>query len=280
MFNLKKYGSRMIVTVVTIILLIIIGITANGRENITAIENIIGKIITPVQKLFYNTGQAVGNTFKSIEGIGNLKDENERLMNEIAKLKELNTQYEDIIMRTDFLKNEASLKKSSHFTFVSSQVSGKDAGNWFDRFIIDKGANQGINKGDPVIQAAEIDDDVVIEGLIGRVVEVGDNWAKVISIIDEGSNVSFKSIRTQNGGIIQGSIEGEASGYLFDSSSDIVEGDKLLTSGMGGVFIEGLYIGKIESVEKRDEELVQRIKVNSAIDFKNIYEVYVITGTK
>lgn len=270
----------MIVTAVTIILIIIIGITANGRDNITAIENIIGKIITPVQKLFYNTGQAVENTFESVENIGSLKEENETLKKEIAKLEELNTKYEDIIMRSDFLKNEANLKDNSKYTFISSQVIGKDPGNWFDRFIIDKGANDGVKKGDPVIQAIEIDEDVVIEGLIGRIIEVGDNWSKVISIIDEGSNVSFKSIRTQNGGIIQGSLEGEASGYLFDTKSDIVEGDKLLTSGLGGVFIDGLYIGEIKSIEKKDEELIQRIKIKPAIDFKNIYKVYIITGTK
>ena len=269
----------MIVTVVTIILIIIIGITANGRQNITAIENILGKIITPVQKFFYNTGQVIENTFQSVGDIGNLKDENERLKKEIIKLQEINIEYEDIIMRTDFLRNEANLKNNSKFIFVSSQVIGKDPGNWFDRFIIDKGVNHGIKKGDAVIQAVEIDNDIVIEGLIGKIIEVGDNWSKVISIIDEGSNVSFKAIRTQNGGIIQGSLEGEISGYLFDKNSDIVEGDKLLTSGLGGVFIEGLYIGDIKKVEKKDDELVQRIELNPAIDFRNIYRVYVITGT-
>lgn len=266
-------------TVVTIILIIIIGITANGRQNITAIENILGKIITPAQKFFYNTGQVIENTFQSVGNIGNLKDENEKLKKEIIKLQEVNIKYEDIIMRTDFLRNEAKLKNNSKFTLVSSQVIGKDPGNWFDRFIIDNGVNHGIKKGDAVIQAVEIDNDIVIEGLIGKVIEVGDNWSKVISIIDEGSNVSFKAIRTQNGGIIQGSLEGEVSGYLFDKNSDIVEGDKLLTSGLGGVFIEGLYIGDIKKVEKKDDELVQRIELNSAIDFGNIYRVYVITGT-
>ncbi len=280
MSKFKKYGSRMIVAGVTIILIIVIGLTANGRNKITAVENVIGKIITPIQKFFYNAGEVVVGTFKSVEDIGNLEEENKRLEEENARLIEMNRQYEDIIMREDFLKNEADLIKNTKYTFVASQIIGKDSDNWFDRVIIDKGAKDGIKKDDAVVQAVEIDEDIVIEGIIGRVVEVGDDWSKVISIIDGGSRLSFKVIRTQDGGIIRGSLEGEISGYFFDSEADVVNGDKLLTSGLGGVFIEGLYIGTIENVEKKADELIRRVKIKPAIDFNNVYKVYIITGIK
>ncbi|MTI48513.1 rod shape-determining protein MreC [Sporosalibacterium faouarense] len=280
MSKLKKYASRMIVTSVTIILIIIIGITANGRTKITFIENTVGKIITPVQKFFNNIGEGVSGTIESIGNLGNLKEENELLSKENSQLKELNRKYEDIIMRTDFLRDEAELKKQTDFVFVSAKVSGKDPGNWFDRFMIDKGTNDGIKKGDPVIQAVRIEENVVEEGLIGRISEVGDNWAKVMSIIDEGSSVSYKIIRTQDGGMLSGSLDGEMKGYLFDSEANVIDGDKLLTSGLGGIFVEGLYIGKIVKFEKKQEDLIESIYVEPVIDFKNIHNVYVVTGTK
>lgn len=114
------------------------------------------------------------------------------------------------------------------------------------------------------------------EGLVGRVSDVGDNWAKVISIIDENSDISYKIIRTQDGGILSGSVDGKLSGYLFDSDADIVKGDKLFTSGLGEGFVKDLYVGEVTEVEKDEKNLMKSILVDPAINFKKIYKVYII----
>jgi len=273
---LKKHKGRMVVALVTIILIIIIGVTAGGRENATVVESVLGKLLNPIQKLFYNGGESITTTFKSIGDISQLKTENTELKEEISKLQSQLRKYEDIISRSDYLRNEAILKDKTEFNLVDAQIIGKDPGNWFDRFIIDKGLKNGIKKNDAVIQGVVIDGDTIVEGLVGRVIEVGDDWAKVISIIDEGSNVSFNVIRTQDGGIVKGDFEGNLSGYLFDAKADIVKGDKLLTSGLGGVFVKDLYIGEISEVTKSSEDLLVNIKVDSAVNFNKLQDVFVI----
>ena len=274
----KKIKGRMVVAVVAIILIVIIGISAGGRDEVTAAENFLGKLITPVQKFFYNGGESVTTSFKSIGSITQLKKENAKLKDVVSKLRSQVRDYEDIISKSDYLRNEAILKEKTKLNIVDSQIIGKDPGNWFDRFIIDKGTKDGIKKGDAVIQGVEIDGDTIVEGLVGRVIEVGDNWAKVISIIDEGSNVSFNVIRTQDGGIIKGDFEGNLSGYLFDTKADIVKGDKLLTSGLGGIFVKDLYIGEISEVTKKNDDLLVNIKVNPAVNFSKLHDVFVIVG--
>ncbi|WP_352420124.1 rod shape-determining protein MreC [Proteiniborus sp.] len=265
-------------TIVAIILIVIIGITASDREKITSIENLIGSIITPIQKIFYNSSESVVGTVKSIGSITQLKNENSSLKEENAKLKEQVRNYEDIISKTDYLRNAAILKEKTKYNLVETQIIGKDPENWFDRFVIDKGSKDGIKKGDAVIQGIEVDGNTIEEGLVGRVVEVGDNWAKVIAIIDEGSNLSFNVIRTQDGGIIKGDFEGNISGYLFDTKADVVKGDKLLTSGLGGIFIKGLYIGEISEVTKNSDDLLVNIEVKSAVNFNKLQNVFVIIG--
>lgn len=280
MYKVKKYKSRMIVALVTIILIIIIGLTSKDRKGMTTIENLIGKIIMPVQKVVYTVDYKITKMINSVTNIFILKEENERMKAEILKLKEENRKMEDVISRAEYLKNELILKKKSKYNFIRAKIIGKDPGNWFDRFIINKGTKDGIKEGNIIIKAAKLDDDIIVEGLIGRVIETGENWSKVLTIIDEGSKVSFKVIRTQDGGILEGSINGEMSGYLFDSEADIIEGDKLLTSGLGEVFVEGIYIGEIRKVIKNKEDLVKRITVEPAINFKKLDYVYVITGVK
>ncbi|HHV38289.1 MAG TPA: rod shape-determining protein MreC [Tepidimicrobium sp.] len=272
----KKYRNRVIVSAIAIILIVVIGLTNRDRISLSAGERLVGNILTPIQRVFYGISHRSISLLEDLKNVGKLKEENERLKLKIAELEETNRHYEDLIGKEPYLKKEAELLKNTTYNLKSANVIGKEPGNWFDRFVIDKGLNDGIGKGDTVIQGIAKDDGVVKEGMVGRVVEVGDNWAKVISIIDENNKISFKSIRTQDGGIISGNIDGRLTGYLFDTKADIIKGDKLFTSGLGGIFVKDIYIGEVVEVEKKDEQLMKNIIIEPAVDFKKIYRVFII----
>lgn len=278
MFFFKKYKNRMIVTIVAIILIIVIGVTSNKRTGLSKVEKVIGDIIKPVEKFFFNIGKRSSNFFSSIKDIGNLREENENLKLKVAELEEKNRLYEDLIGKAEYLKSEKELMQNTNYNLITAQIIGKEPGNWFDRFTIDKGLNDGVKKGDTVIQGVETDDGIIQEGIVGRIAEVGDNWSKVVSIIDENSKISFKVIRTQDGGIISGSVDGRLNGYLFDTKADIMKGDKLFSSGLGGIYVKDLYIGEITDVIKKDEDLTKHIEIESAVDFKKLYKVFIISN--
>ncbi|MBU5455448.1 rod shape-determining protein MreC [Caproiciproducens sp. MSJ-32] len=277
MFFLKKYKNRMIVTAVAIILIIIIGVTSTERMSLTKVEKVIGNIFAPIGKFFYNISMKVSDFFASVKNIGKLETENEELKNRVIELEEQNRKYEDLIGKSDYLKNESELMKKAKYNLIPAQVIGKEPGNWFNRFVIDKGLKDGIKKDDTVIQAVETEKGIVEEGIVGRVVEVEDNFAKVVSIIDENNKIAFKVIRTQDGGIISGIVDEKLSGYLFDMKADVIKGDKLFTSGLGGIYVKDIYIGEIKDVVKNDEDLMKNVYVEPAVDFKKIYRVFVIS---
>lgn len=277
MYFFKKYKDRMIVTGVAVILLIIIGITSRERIKMTKFEKIIGNLLTPVSKISFNVTKRVSNVFSSIRDIGNLKEENEELKALVAKLEEENRDYLNIIGKADYLKIESELLENTKHDLIPAQIISKEPGNWYDRFVIDKGLKDGVKKGATVVHGIEVDNDFVQEGIVGRIVDVGDNWAKVITIIDELNSISFKNIRTQDGGIITGSVDNTLSGYLFDSKSDVIIEDKLYTSGLGGSFVKDIYIGDVEEVISDEEDLMKRILVKPAINFKKLYNVFIIS---
>lgn len=278
MSRFKKYKDRMVVTIVAIILIIMIGMTSSERANITGVEKAIGNIISPIQKVFFNIGRHVSDFFGTIGNFGKIKGENKELKKKIAVLEEKNREYEDIIGKTDFLRKEALLKEKTKYNIIDAQVIGKEPGNWFDRFLIDKGSKDGVKKGDTVIQGVEVNNKLVQEGVVGRIVDVGDNCSKVVSIVDESSNISFKILRTQEGGILSGNVDNKISGYLFDNKADVTKGDKLFTSGLGEAYVEDLYIGKVKEVVKKEEDLMKRVVVTPAVNFKKIYRVHVISN--
>lgn len=276
MYFFRKYKDRMIVASVAIILIIIIGVTSNDRLNLTKIENKLGNFLSPINKISTNIGKKLSDVFSNIGNIRRYPKENKELKDKIAELEEENRNLKNIIGKSDYLKRESELQNNTKFNLVSAQITSKESGNWYDRFLIDKGQKDGIKKGATVIQGIELEKDIIQEGIIGRVVDVGDNWAKVVSIIDEENRISFKNIRTQDGGILSGSIESELGGYLFDSKADIIVGDKLFTSGLGKAFVKDIYIGEVQEVINVEEELMKRIVVKPAIDFKKLYNVFVI----
>ena len=264
------------VAVVTIILFIIIGYTSNERDAITNTEKLVGNIITPVNKVTFGIGRNVSDFFSSTLDFINVKQKNDRLKEQIIVLESKNRDLENIIGKTDYLRNEAKLSENSTLNLVSAEIISKEPGNWYDRFIIDKGTKDGIKKGSSIIQGIEIEQNLFVEGIIGRVVDVGDHWSKVITIIDELNKISFKAIRTQDGGMLSGDVDGTVSGYLFDNKADIIVGDKLYTSGLGGSFIKDIYIGEVSEVFSDDEELTKRIVITPAINFKKLYKVFII----
>ncbi|WP_242847977.1 rod shape-determining protein MreC [Inediibacterium massiliense] len=270
----------MIVTLVTIILIIIIGITLGGRERVSSPENMIGKIITPIQKIFYGTGRAIGDGVNSLFSFREISKENKELKKEVEKL---NQKVIQLSLTKDELDELKTLQKAlnyatehAKYNYISASVTGKDLGNWFNMFTIDVGSNQGVVKGSTVMNG---------EGLIGRVFEVGDNWSKVITIVDNKSSVSFQVLRnSQYIGVVRGSIQegefrgsaqGDLTGYLIDPQAEVLVGDKLITSGLS-TYEKGIPIGQIKKVVKKENELLKTILVEPEVNFKKIDKVFII----
>ncbi|MFO8241142.1 MAG: rod shape-determining protein MreC [Dissulfuribacterales bacterium] len=276
MYFLKKYKERMIVTLVAIILLIVIGQTNKDRISLSGVESITGNVLSPLANGVTNVRENVVGFFAYIGDIFDAKSENEILKEEIIKLESENRDLLNIIGKTDYLKKEFELTRSTEFGLLKGEVIGKEPSNWFDRFTIDIGSKDGVKKGATVVQGVEVEQNLYQEGIIGRVVDVGYNWSKVTSIVDELSSVSFKIVRTQDGGVISGSVDNVMEGYLFNFEADVIIGDKLYTSGLGGVYEKDIYIGEVIEIKTSQEELTKRIVVEPAIDFSKIYNIFVI----
>lgn len=276
----KKNKAKFGIGLIFLVILGMIVSTASGRENMTAGENTVGGVISPVTGFFYGIKNKISTGVGSIGDIFTLREENKALKEENIKLKASTLEYEEIIGKTDFLKSEYELSKNSKYEFIVAKVTAKDPGNWFEKFTINKGSSDGLKKGDPVILGVEIDNELVTEGLVGNVTEVGEDWAKVTSIVDVSNNVSFSVVRNRDGGIVKGNLDGGLEGYMFDTETTVTKGDRLMTSGMGGVYQEGIYIGEVSEVKKNANDLLTHIKVDAGINFSNIHEVFVITGEK
>jgi rod shape-determining protein MreC len=167
-------------------------------------------------------------------------------------------------------KNYADYKKTA------AHVIGKDSGNWFSTFTIDKGSKDGI-AADMNVMAGS--------GLVGIVTEVGPTWAKVRSIIDDSSNVSAMVLSTSDRCIVSGDLSLMSDnqirfGQMENNDNTVSVGDQIVTSYISDKYLQGILIGYVSEVTVDSNNLTRSGYITPAVDFKNLQEVLVITTTK
>ncbi|MDO5724879.1 MAG: rod shape-determining protein MreC [Tissierellia bacterium] len=276
MDNLKNYRDRIIATIIIIVLLFVIGFTNTGRKTMSFFERITGDLLSPVLSTTSYIGNTVAEGVNTLRTLPDLKYENEYLQKENARLQEENQRLNDIVSRTEYLKSEYDLVKNSEDELIKAEVIGKEPGEWFDRIIVNKGKNDGIGINDTVVVGIKSSENVIVQGLVGRVYDIGDNWSKIVTIMEESNSVAFKNIRTQDGGVLKGFTEGLMEGYLFYNQSDIVADDRLYTSGIGDMYKGDVYIGRVSNVISDEQDMKKKIQVTPAVDFKKLYRVFII----
>ncbi len=264
--------KKVIVVLMGIILLILMAISFGGRERITFIESQIGTVLSPIQRFLSGIGNFVDEKTEPIINVLNYKTLNEDLTLENEQLKEqivsLTLQQKELKELEDLSQALSYVNRFGIEDYVSCNVISKDIGNWFNMFTIDAGANQGVIKNSTVING---------NGLVGLVYEVGDNWSKVISIIDHKSAVGFEMLRVTDDydGILNGTSNYELVGELYDPKAVVSINDYIVTSGLG-MYPKGILIGRIYEVIDDKDLFLKKIKVVPAVNFKKINKVLVI----
>lgn len=243
----------------------------------TPAGKIAGTIVSPVQKAFTSAGNWIGDRFSFLEEKEELLAENKRLQEKVDELTLENTTLKSNSFELDRLRKLYALDAQyAEYPKVAATVIGKDPGNWFQNFIIDKGSEEGI----------AVDMNVIASGgLVGRVAAVGPHWARVISIIDDASNVSAMTQTTGDYCVVSGDLEmfteGEISmTKLYDSNDDVAIGEMLVTSNISEIFLPGLLIGSITDLSLDANNTTKSGKVSLVVDFEHIREVFVITQKK
>lgn len=182
---------------------------------------------------------------------------------EIIQLREAASDYDRLV---DLLSYTSALENQE---FLTADVIALDQSGIVRGLIINRGARDGVGVGMPVVTDL---------GLVGRIVGVSANAAQVQLINDENSSVSARLQTTR----AEGSIIGQASGALrmtfIDLDERIIQGDLVITSGLGGNFPPDVVVGQVTSVRQFEFELFQEAEVRSLIDLGLLEFVLVITS--
>lgn len=269
--------SKYLLFILTLLCCLLLFITYNSTFIGNALNHVAGVVIVPFEKGISNAGVYLTTKSEQLNQINELNEKIKILEQQVADLTNENTKMQQDHYELTTLRELYNLDASySEFNKTGAHIIARDSGNWFHFFVIDKGTDDGI----------EIDMNVMAgSGLVGRVVDVGNNWAKVKSIIADDSNVSAKVLATQDNMIVSGSLELYKDGkisysQLLDRDNKVNIGDKIVTSNISDKYLPGILIGYISEVETDANNLTKSGTLTPAADFEHLEEVLVILEKK
>lgn len=268
--------DRNILILISIICILLIGITAIKNRWISPLRSGVGFVLTPIQNGVNVVGKAFYNSIEERSTLKQAYEENKALKNKIDELSIENTKLEEDKFELERLRKLYALDEEyNDYEKIGARVIAKDSGRWFKVFRIDKGSKDGI----------EVDMNVIADGgLVGIVSDVGTNYATVRSIIDDVSRVSAMAMQSGNNCIVAGDLRLYEEGRLrlkdIDVNADIKDGDKIVTSNISSKFLPAILIGYATNISIDDSRLTKSGYLIPVASFDTLQEVLVITSRK
>ena len=272
-FSLASKYWLLILAIICIILMGLSGFADTGKGPLAWVA---GYTVVPMQKGINRVGMWISDVSDNFATLQEVREENKQLKEKVAELTIENNQLQQNSAELERLQELFKMHQdTADYPKVGANVIASENSNWFSRFTIDKGSNDGIEVDMNVLSGA---------GLVGIVTEVGPNYSIVSSIIDD-KNVSAMMLETFDKCIVSGDLKLIGEGIvkfeqLANNENEVKVGTQVVTSNISDKYLQGLLIGYVSEVTVDANNLTRSGYIIPATDFHELNEVLVITTTK
>ena len=267
MQNLRRIKTIWIYVVFIFFALFLLSSSLGKRHAWSPFEQIIVEVTAPFQRFIMKSVKFTEGLWLSYFDLLDLRNENVRLKRQVDTFRMENDRYRELVATHQRLRELLQFKNTIDWPVLAAQVIGRDPTGWFESVIIDKGKTSGLKVNMPVVNAV---------GVVGQLVSVSPNYAKVLLIIDQNSAVDCLIQRSREKGIVKGLSPNTCKLDYVVKTGDVAPGDLVVSSGVGGAYPKGLPVGEVVEVKDIPWELFKDIKVRPMVDFAKLEELLVI----
>ncbi|TSC92185.1 MAG: rod shape-determining protein MreC [Candidatus Berkelbacteria bacterium Licking1014_96] len=265
----KLFKNRIFLILAGIIILfVVLNFIIPQRYFLDPFRNFVFRFSTPITRIFYKGGTKTGGFFDNISQIKNISDQKSKLEKRNAELEFENSKLKEVLKENEVLRAELDLKaKLIDRELVAADIIGRGPGNSGGSLILNKGKNDGLKEDMPVVSSGR---------LLGKLTEVGDDYSRLILIIDESTVVNVMVEETRASGVVKGEV---GFNLIIDSipqESPLKIGQRVITSGLGGTMPKGLIIGEVAEILSPQSEIFQSARIKPAADFNHLEIVFII----
>ena len=270
---MKFLKNKLTVAIIVLSVAFLGLITITVKRETKGLESVAGSALNPVQKVAYGINRGVKDFVDFFLNFSSVKEDNKELTKKNRELEDKLTEYSDLADENEELKKILDFKdQRSNYDYIATNIIGISGSSILDGYIVDKGSDDGIEKGMVVI---------VGDGLVGQVSSVGSNWSIVQCIVNENIAVSVMAQSTkENTGILKGYRDSKGENltkvYNLPADSNIQEGDVILTSGLGLLYPKEIRVGEVVSVEEDKVKVMKSAVVKPYVDFNKLDKLFIV----
>lgn len=272
MKNLLEHKIAVIVIALSVVFLVFLAFRTGESARANWGTDGINIIMRPFNVTFTRVVDGVGGFFANFRDLAEEQRRSAELEERLLQAEDEAREIEWYRRENERLRDLLDLREHpSNRDGIAAEVIARDVTNWFSTITIDKGARDGIE----VKQAV-----ITTQGLVGYISEVGHNWARVNTIINNGTSAGGMVVRTQDVAIVEGTFALQQDRLVrmtyIATGANVVTGDSIVTSGQGGIYPRGILIGMITDIQPETQTVSQTAVVQPAVDFERISEVLVL----
>jgi len=245
--------------------IILISAQVNTRRGIPILESVTFEMFAQVQRVANGSITGLYDAWQDYVALQQIRRDNEQLTAEVARLRVSLQQEAAIAAQTRTLQQLLDLRSHTTLSTTGAEIIGGSASPDFRTVTIDKGTRDGLRSDMAVIAPA---------GVVGRVIMPSPHAAKVQLLIDRNAAAGALVERSRAQGVVIGSGSDRLHMEYVSSSADIRVGDRIVTSGIDGIYPKGFVVGQIESIQHGVDAPV--VTVRPAVDFSAIEAVLVV----
>ena len=270
---MKPFKNKLAVTIFLLSVAFCGMIIYSLQSDANGISSSVSTVVSPLQKIVYNINSRVKETVDFFLNFSEVKLENEELKEKNTKLANELIEYESLKDEVERLREALNFTESkNNYNYVGVNIIGYSGSSLSDGYIIDKGSNDGIAKNMVVVSS---------KGLVGKVTKVSSNFAIVQSILNENIAVAVMDQQTREAtGVLQGLSDKKDNNmtvvYNLPISSDVKEGDIIITSGLGKIYPKEIPVGTVVSVEEDNVKVMKSAVVEPFVNFNELEELFVV----
>jgi len=266
--------SRSSIVAIVIFAAALFALLSIGPQATRKIQSSFFQVISPFLKTGSGLERQITSVRAGLKSLDELERENAALKVENRSLKATNEALRDVEHEVNRLRHALNYRERSLFRLVPAEIVSRDSSTWWRTVTINRGAQDGIEPEMPVLTD---------EGLVGRTTTVSDTIAVVLLISDENCRVAASVEGTREQGIVTGErVAGSITPMLdlnyLSKQAELKPGQKVYTSGVGGVFPSGLFVGTVRSFKVR--ALDSQAQLAPAVDLAKLEDVFVVIGRK
>jgi rod shape-determining protein MreC len=270
LFLYRKYSLPAFIIIILLSALILMSLRVKQRKGVDFLDALLIEFCSPFQKVSTSVSKTIQGVFRGYLFLVHLQKENTMLKQRLAELQQENHQMKEMAIANERLQKLLQFREKISSSVIAAEVIGQDPSSWFKSVTINKGEKDGVRQGMAVISH---------EGVIGQILKTAPDYATILLITDYNSAIDSIVQRTRAKAIVEGKGENRCQLKYLLRADEVIVGDIVVTSGLGGNFPKGLMVGEIRKVDKRGHGVFQNAELVPSVDLTKLEEVLVITGS-